>query len=64
MSDRFYDTTLPVRVDSTLLDACHDTAARDGLQLGEWVRALLYRATKLDPPPVVPRRQKKSRRKG
>ncbi len=63
MADRMYDTTLPVRVDSTLLDACHDTAAQDGKTLGEWVRKLLYRATKLEEPPRVPKRQKKTRRK-
>lgn len=63
MAERVHDTTLPVRVSSELLEACHAEAEHNQQPLAEWVRRLLYKATKLEEPSFVPMRAKKVRRK-
>jgi hypothetical protein len=45
MADRQFDTTLPVRVDHELLEACRSAADADSRTLGSWVRLVLREAS-------------------
>jgi hypothetical protein len=44
MSERQFDTTLPVRVNAYLLSDCKAAAEADGRTLGSWVRLVLTEA--------------------
>lgn len=56
MSERQFNTTLPVRVDTGLLDACKAAAEADSRTLGSWVRLILREAA--ERLPKTPRKKK------